>query len=415
MREGIRRLSIAAVLLAWSAAPMLGQGNPSGRISGTVTAQGQGLPGVLVRAASSNLQGTRETFTAANGDYLLSALPPGTYSLSFSLEGFAPQSAEIVVSAAQGKTFDTALEISAVEEEIVVTGNAETISEGSTGSTTYDYAEVVGKLATNRDLEAALELAPGVSVTGPGRSDGTGRSASRAPVVREPVPGQRRGGQREPPRPAARPLHRGRHRGDHGLGSGISAEYGRFTGGVVNVITKSGGNEFHGSLRDQLRPTRTGSRTTPVTRSSQDDDVNETYEATLGGPIWQGPHLVLPRRPRPRARPRRADRSDLRRLVPERAQQERYEGKLTIHLRPGPHPDRLLPRDRGRRDRNNFFAPAARPRRPHRPRGSADICGGQLQRRDHLNFFVEAQYSEREWVVAKGAGGPRDRHDGSTW
>src|SRR5207253_10962640 len=71
------------------------------------------------------------------------------------------------------------------------------------------------------------------------------------------------------------------------LTGGISAEFGRFTGGVVTAITKSGGNEFSGSIRDSVTNDKWTSlgdsingtkNTTP-----QIDKVNNVYEATLGG------------------------------------------------------------------------------------------------------------------------------------
>ena len=76
------------------------------------------------------------------------------------------------------------------------------------------------------------------------------------------------------------------------LTSGISAEYGRFSGGVINAVTKSGGNKFHGSFRtdftnsawqDESRwrrtPSAAGRGTTHI------DKTNFIYQATLGGPI----------------------------------------------------------------------------------------------------------------------------------
>jgi hypothetical protein len=67
--------------------------------------------------------------------------------------------------------------------------------------------------------------------------------------------------------------------------AGISAEYGRFTGGVVSTLTKSGGNEFSGSFRDSLsNPSWTA---TPDYPGATDpvDKLNQVYEATLGGRI----------------------------------------------------------------------------------------------------------------------------------
>ncbi|HEV7766948.1 MAG TPA: TonB-dependent receptor [Thermoanaerobaculia bacterium] len=66
----------------------------------------------------------------------------------------------------------------------------------------------------------------------------------------------------------------------------VSAEYGRFTGGVVSSITKSGGNEFSGSFRDSFdNPTWTAQSAAKENRATLPDTINQTYEATLGGRI----------------------------------------------------------------------------------------------------------------------------------
>src|SRR5438128_7247966 len=56
-------------------------------LTGTVTTEGKGLPGVTVTVSSPNLQGTRTTVTGGNGDYNFPSLPPGSYTVSFELEG----------------------------------------------------------------------------------------------------------------------------------------------------------------------------------------------------------------------------------------------------------------------------------------------------------------------------------------
>ena len=61
----------------------------NGTISGHVAdAQGLALPGVTVNATSPNLQGVRTVVTSENGDYILSLLPSGTYTITFELSGF---------------------------------------------------------------------------------------------------------------------------------------------------------------------------------------------------------------------------------------------------------------------------------------------------------------------------------------
>ena len=100
--------------------------------------------------------------------------------------------------------------------------------------------------------------------------------------------------------------------------AGISAEYGRFGGGVVNVITKSGGNLFSGSFRDTLNndnwrtltpfETDAASPHDPAAQgATRIDKTVPTYEYTARRPDHEGPSLVLHRRPA--SRPRRAARS----------------------------------------------------------------------------------------------------------
>jgi hypothetical protein len=402
MRDGLRRRLLVLAIEVVATTPLLAQGNPTGRISGRVTAEGEALPGVLVTATSPNLQGSRQTFTSANGDYLLSALPPGTYDLEFALEGFAPQSAEVVVSAAQSKTFDAAMQVSAVEEEIVVTGNAETISEGATGSTTYDYTEVVGKLATNRDLEAAIELAPGVNFTGPVRSNGTAAvtiSGSQSyenlfmvngVVVNENVRGQ-----------SLDLFIEDAIQETTAAVSGISAEYGRFTGGVVNTITKSGGNEIHGSVRASLE-NESWEEETPVT-VAQDDTTRDTWEGTVGGRfvkdrLW----YFLAGRTFDRSLAEQTFVYDV--PYSEGRSQDRLEAKLTTTLAQG-HQLLFSYIDIEDVETNNnpfdlSLEPAALTDREDPQTLQAANYTGVITNK----FLVEAQYSEREWTVAKGAG-----------
>ncbi len=147
--------------------PALGQGNPTGKLTGRVTADGEALPGVTVTVKSPNLQGERTTLTSAGGTYLFAALPPGTYQATFELEGMQTQSAEILIGAAQTKRFDTAMSVAEVTETIVVTGNTETFSADGVAATTYS-SDTIEELAISRNLDSAVLLSPGVNNSGPG-------------------------------------------------------------------------------------------------------------------------------------------------------------------------------------------------------------------------------------------------------
>jgi len=280
MRVRILALSVVCALLA--GLPLFAQGIPTGTVSGHVTSpEGEAMPGVTVTATSSSLQGERTATTNNNGDYTIPSLPPGEYQVSFQLEGFQEAQRTLKVSAAQQATLDTGLQISGVSEQIVVTGTYETISSTPQASTTFER-KFVANLPVERDMRNTVLLTPGVSDVGPG-----GNARLRAitisgaqtyenlflvngVVVNENLRGQ------ELPLFIEDAIEE-----TTTSTAGISAEYGRFAGGVVNVLTKSGGNELSGSFRTVLTNDKWSSKTDLTT--SQADEINKRYEATLGG------------------------------------------------------------------------------------------------------------------------------------
>ena len=115
------------------------------------------------------------------------------------------------------------------------------------------------------------------------------------------------------------------------LTSGIGAEYGRFGGGVVNVVTRSGGNLFSGAFRTNLT-NAAWSTETPFERAkgtTRASKLSPTYEAIAGGPVHEGSPVVLRRR----ARRAHDDRERCCRRpaspTPGKNNNRRYEGKLT--------------------------------------------------------------------------------------
>ena len=85
---------------------------------------GSVLPGVTVEARSDVLPGPRVTITAANGEYRLPALPPGTYTLTFTFSGMQSVTRSAQVQLAQDTVADAALGVSGIEETVTVTAEA---------------------------------------------------------------------------------------------------------------------------------------------------------------------------------------------------------------------------------------------------------------------------------------------------
>ena len=402
---------LAIVLMA---APCVFAQMPTGTLTGRVTDSdsGVGLPGVLVSANSPNVQGTRTAYTGNNGDYKLPFLPAGVYTVTYNLDGFTEVSREIKISAAQESTSSIALGASeVVEETIVVTGNLETISQSSTGASTYTQDEVE-KLAVSRDLNEAALLAPGVTATGPGSTEESPSITISGAmsfenlflingvVVNENIRGQ-----------ALDLFIEDAIQETTTSVSSVSAEYGRFTGGVVNVLTKSGGNQIEGSIRANLTNDDWIARND--LSPEREDQVNETYEATLGGYFWKD-HVWFFTAGRDRSLSEvRTTRAVTNISYPFGTDETRLEAKLTAAFTPS-HNVVASYAEIDQATTNASFGTfldlaSLNPNREDPQDITAFNYNGVLT----SNFFVEAQYSERNFDIGVGSGGPQDLIQGT--
>ena len=281
-RSALRALALVAIALAVPAA-VLAQGVQSGTLQGTVKLQsGEAAPGVTVTATSPALQGQRSTVTGDSGDYILRGLPPGDYNVSFVLTGLKTQQMRISVPYASVARADATMVAEAVTETINVTGEA--ASEMATSTVGADLkATVIDELAAPRDPVGMALLSPGVK-TGQlgGQVEISGGIAYDNLFMldgadfNDSVFGN-----------PDNLFIEDAIQETQVLTSGISAEYGRFGGGVVNAITKSGGNDFHFTLRDnrtnQAWRSRTPLEEQQGTKLKSKD--NDNYTGTLGGYI----------------------------------------------------------------------------------------------------------------------------------
>jgi outer membrane receptor for ferrienterochelin and colicin len=277
----MRIRTVFAVLMMLAVATLASaQGNPTGTIRGTVAdPDGLALPGVTVTVASPALQGTRSVVTSANGDFLIPFLPPGTYTVTFELQGFATQKETIGVAMAETQPMQVKLALASVTETVTVQGTTSTeVLKTGTIAETYT-AKKIDEIPVGRTLESAVLLAPGVNDNGPsgniviaGALSYEGLYLINGVNVNENLRGQ------------PRQLYVEDAIQETKVSTGnISAEYGRFNGGVVNMITKSGGNKFSGSFRDSL--SNDAWRALRPMGDTKLDKIVPTYEGTFGGPI----------------------------------------------------------------------------------------------------------------------------------
>ncbi len=272
------------VLLFGLAAPALAQGIQTGTLRGTITdPQSQPIPGATITISSPELLGQRSTTSDQEGNYVFRALPPGDYQVEISMPSFSPVERTVTVPLGGALEQNVMLRLANVTEQVQVV--AEVPAPLATGSVGLNikHAEVEA-LATSRTLQGIATLSPAVNeatanvgqlsingafgfdnnfmVNGVDVTDnlfGTPQSLFIEDAIEE----------------------------TQVLTSGISAEFGRFSGGVVNAVTRSGGNSFSGSYRLNLTNPAWLAET-PFEKShdvSHDSKLNRSHEATFGGPV----------------------------------------------------------------------------------------------------------------------------------
>jgi outer membrane receptor protein involved in Fe transport len=256
---------------------LLAQGMHS-QLTGTVTSEGSPLPGVTVTVSSPALLGTRTTVSGASGQYFLAALPPGPYDITFSLSGMTTVTRRADLKLAETSRVDAALKVSAVAESITVTATTPSVLETPQVSTNID-AKLVEQLPLGRTIRDRIQIAAGVQSSGTNGQTVINGAQSfdnlylvNGVVVNENLRGQ----------PDNAVIEEAIQETTLLVG-GVSAEYGRFTGGVISTITKSGGNDFSGSLRDNMTNDKWIAKTDFAGESDHIDKINSVYEVTLGG------------------------------------------------------------------------------------------------------------------------------------
>lgn len=282
----IPQLAFAVIVAsATIAGTAFSQGVQTGTLAGQVTDQDRlALPGATVTVTSPTLQGSRSEVTDDTGHYTIRGLPPGPYTVRIELPGMTPVEQRIDVPLGQLVEVNAQLKLAGVAETVTVTAESVPSVLATTQVGANVPKDVVDALATPRTIQGIATLSPGVTentpnagqlqisgafaydnlfmVDGVDISDnlfGTANNLFIEDAIQE----------------------------TQVLTSGISAEFGRFSGGVVNAITRSGGNDFSGSLRLTLTNPAWIAET-PFEKkqgTTRESSVNDVWEGTFGGPI----------------------------------------------------------------------------------------------------------------------------------
>jgi outer membrane receptor protein involved in Fe transport len=237
--------SIGALLAALvvAALPAFAQ-EQTGAIDGTIAdATGAVVPGVTVEARSASGGGSSTT-SDANGRYNFPVLPAGTYTISANLTGFTSVKVpDVRLSLGQTLRVDVTLRVSTVQEEVTVTGESPVVDVTTTARSTSIREEFIENLPKGRDFTTLATQAPGANIefkTGGLSIDGASSSENKYVIdgieTNDPESGL-----------SSQLLVTDMVDEVQVKSSGYEAEYAGAVGGVVNVVTKSGSNDFKGS------------------------------------------------------------------------------------------------------------------------------------------------------------------------
>ena len=284
----ILALAVGALGFAAGAFAQSNSGTIAGRV---VDKSGAALPGVTVTASQKDTGYERNTVTGADGAFRLPSLQVGTYSVKADLSGFGTVTVDsVVVDVASTRNLDITLAQSAVQESITVVDEAPLIATTPSVGAVVSQQELDNLPLNGRQFANLAVLAPGTTLghntdpTKPGQlvvelNGGIGRNVNYTID--------------------------GGDNTDDTIGGALQnfsvegvqefkiqtmeykAEFGRSTGGVLSVVTKSGTNQYHGSGYGYFRSDSLDSRTQNEINSDQAKEPldRKQYGGSLGGPI----------------------------------------------------------------------------------------------------------------------------------
>ncbi len=250
------------LVMATSAMPALGQAQAgSGQIVGNITdAQGAALAGAKITAVNTGTGLTQTATTSDDGNFQIILLPPGMYKVTVEAAGFNKITADVEVTV--GRTADLKLELKTggVDEAITVTAGAVQVQTTRSEADSVINERAIENLPINgRRFQDFVTLTPSAQVDPQrGQISLSGQRGIYGANVNidgvdynQPFFGGIRGGERSN---SAFTVPQESIKEFQVVAAGYSAEFGRSTGGIVNAVTKSGTNDFHGSAFYLIRP-----------------------------------------------------------------------------------------------------------------------------------------------------------------
>src|SRR5256885_9788156 len=279
-------LGLCVASTAWGQAQIT-----SGTVQGDVLDEkGGSVAGATVEAKNLDTNFTQTETTGTDGHFAFLSLAPGRYTITVSKSGFATVLQQNVnLTVGQTITIPVTMKVSSVSQQIVVSEVPIVEVTKTESSSTLNELTVSSTPVLGRKFEDLLTLTPGVSITQGPDGDEINFNGQRGIFNNVSLDGgdynngffgEQEGGQR-----AAIDITLDAVKEFQVVASGANAEFGRTAGGVINVITKSGTNEIHGSGFEYFRTEALTSCTSDG--KPLDGFRRNQFGGSLGGPIYK--------------------------------------------------------------------------------------------------------------------------------
>jgi hypothetical protein len=299
------RLLIAGFLLLTPS--LFAQSAGTGALTGTVTdSTGGVVPGATVVLTSTDTNQARTATTGAEGNYKFSLLPPGVYKVRFTATGFkTAEVSAVTVNVTETPVLDRSLEVGAQSDQVTVDAQAETLQTAtSTLGTNVNSRTVTALPLSSRNYTQILALSAGTN-TGANNATALGKGTQNMSVNGND-PGQNNF---QMDGVNITNFANSGSANDSGLYAGVGipnpdsiqefkvqtstydASYGRNPGANVNVVTRSGTNQFHGTAFEFLRDTIFNAndffynRNNPASATTKQILNQNQFGGVVGGPI----------------------------------------------------------------------------------------------------------------------------------
>lgn len=288
-KQAIRIITFLFCLVATAAIAQ----TPTGTVQGVVTdTSGAVVAGASITVLQTSTGESRKVTTDQQGRYTVPFLAPGTYTISCDAQGFkTEQKLNVIVSIVQNRPVDFTLQVGAVNQRVQVTANTASLdtSTSSTGEI-ITSAQILDLPLNGRNPFDLAALVPGVNTTGSG-----GEPHKTTPHIS----GSRNANNEEELDGMTNILP------ENNVGNNLSAyspvvdsvqefniqtsvlpaQYGRFSGGVINLVTKSGTNQLHGSLFEFVRNSALDAKNYFAGSQPKPDLYRYQSGGTIGGPV----------------------------------------------------------------------------------------------------------------------------------